>query len=147
MAYARPRPKCASAPIGSFVTTPGVIKNFLELGCGCAALVRRHISFATQVNGIESESHGLFRSPKLVRNSRGERRDCLGGVAALEGGGRMDHGQVVELHDSVFREALSQIARHPQGLSEIAGQSQRDGRYGFNVSARRERERRLSALF
>src|SRR5260370_34363707 len=105
-----------------------MVENFLELGCGCGTLVRRHISFATQVNWIKSESHGLSRATKLVWSSRCERFDALGGAAALDRAGRVDHGEVVELHDRVFGEALDQIADHPRCLSGHASQSQRDAR-------------------
>ena len=41
---------------------------------------------------------------------------------------------------------LARSLGQPRGLGEIAGQSQRDGRYGLNISAGRESERRLAPL-
>ena len=58
----------------------------------------------------------------------------------------MDRGQIVELHDRVFREALGQVGGQPRGLSGIARQPQRNGRYRFNISASRESERGLRLL-
>jgi hypothetical protein len=59
----------------------GAVENFLELGCGCAGLMRRHLSFAPQVNGVKNESQALSRRTEFVRSSRGKRFDCLGGAA------------------------------------------------------------------
>ena len=84
----------------------GMVENFLELGCGCAALVRCQISLAAQINGVESETPGLSGRPEFIGRSRGERFECLGGAAALESNGGTDHRQVVELHDRVFGEAF-----------------------------------------
>src|ERR1017187_8353285 len=87
----------------------GMVENFLELGCGSAALVRCHIRFATQVNGVESETQVLSSSTEFIRGSRGERVDCLGGAAGLKSSRRVDHRQGPELYDRVFRETFGQI--------------------------------------
>ena len=79
-----------------------MVENLLELGGGSAALVRRQISLATQIDGVEIEPG----PPEFIRRSRDERFECLVGAAALESSGRVDHGQVFELQDRVFGEAL-----------------------------------------
>jgi hypothetical protein len=66
-----------------------MVENFLELGCGCAALVRSHIRFATQVNGVESEAQVLSSSTKFIGGSRGKRVNCLGGAACLKASRRL----------------------------------------------------------
>ena len=47
----------------------GVVENLLKLGCGSAAFVRRQISLATQINGVEIE----LDRPEFIGRSRDER--------------------------------------------------------------------------
>ena len=93
-----------------------MVENFLELGCGCAALASRQIRFATHVNGKESDANYTRRS-ELVGGCRGECFNRLGGAAAWESSSRVDHGQIFELYNSVLQEAFGQVVGQPCGLS------------------------------
>ena len=124
--------------MGSFCTTLGVVENLLELGGGSAALVRRQISLATQIDGVRD-----CPPPEFVGRSRDERFECLAGAAALESSGRADRGQEIELHNRVFRVALGQVGGQPRGLSGVTRQTQRDRGFAFNILAGRESQRRL----
>src|SRR5712692_10416889 len=120
----------------------GVVENLLELGGGSAALVRRQISLATQINGVEAR-----REPEFIGRSRGERFECLSGAAALESSGRVDHGQEAKLHHRVFGEALGYVGGQPRGLRGVTRQTQRNRGPPFNTYAGRESERRLGCCF
>ena len=58
----------------------------------------------------------------------------------------MDCGQIIKLHNRVFREAFGQVGGQPRGLCGIARQTQCEGRYSFNISAGRESQRGLRLL-
>src|ERR1700719_322490 len=113
----------------------GVVENSLKLGCGCAALMRCQICFTTQINGVESEAEALTGRTEFVRSNRNKRFDCLRGAAPLQSNGCVDCGQIIKLQNGVFREALGQVGGQPRSLSRITRQTQRDGRYSFDISA------------
>jgi hypothetical protein len=56
----------------------GVVENLLELGGGSAVLVRRQISLATQINGVERDPPDL---PQFIGRGRGERFEGLVGAS------------------------------------------------------------------
>src|SRR5216683_826783 len=111
----------------------GVVENLLELGGGSAALVRRQISLATQINGVERDIPK--DRPEFIGRSRDECFEGLVGSAALESSGRVDHGQVIELYDRVLWEAPGQVGGQPRGLRGVTCQTQRNRGHRFDICA------------
>src|ERR1700719_608797 len=119
-----------------------MVENFLKLSCGCAPLVRCQVGLAAQVNGVQR----LASTTEFVGSNRGKRFDCLAGAARLQGSSCVDGGQIIGLHNRVFRKAFGQVSGQRRSLSGITRQTQCDGRYSFNISAGRESQRGLRLL-
>ena len=118
-----------------------MVEDFLELGCGFAALDGR-LDRLGRAHRLDTEDVNRHRGrlSQLVRSGGLKSLDSFAEVIAVERKLRSQCRQVIELDESVLRKLFAQIIGQRCCPDCIACQGQRQGRPILDIPSRRKRQ-------